>query len=323
MRARRSAALQTWLACHAVGTCLLLNCLLLPLLWRIQLPQPLHWILDLAVHWQWLYAALLTVLCLLGAPWRPKWLLLLPLCALPFFTASDRLPDAAPGTKAALRIAVANVHVTSKHPGALLRWLASEPVDVLGIVELSPQFAEALQRQAPPGLRHMSLHPLSTPWGTGLLSSRPLLDSKLVHAADGVARLEATLEIDGRPVRIVVVHPKPPMTESTQIARDALMKAVSRDAGSVPTVVVGDINATPWSRPLLDAAEDGLRRATTLAPTWRAGWRVLPGIPIDHILATPPLSVGTASRGPGIGSDHLPVRAELHWTSSPVSATDR
>lgn len=283
--------------------------LLSPFAVGLPLPDALYWPLDLAVHWQWLYAAVLAAACLLAARWRPRRLWLLPLCLLPLVTASVALPRAAAGTPA-LQIAFANVHVSNADPARLLAWLARAPVDVLALAEVSPPFAAALQREAPGVLPYRVLHPRNDPWGIAVFSRIPLHDVRLVAAADGVPRLEATLDAGG-PVRLVVLHPKPPMSPVMLRQRDAIVHAVARDGDALPRIVVGDFNASPWSRPLRDATHLGLRRATGLAPTWRAQWRLRPGIPIDHVLASTHWRVRSAEVGPDIGSDHRPVRVEL------------
>jgi endonuclease/exonuclease/phosphatase (EEP) superfamily protein YafD len=78
---------------------------------------------------------------------------------------------------------------------------------------------------------------------------------------------------------------------------------------SMPLIVAGDLNATPWSSAFAVAARHGLDRASGLAPTWP---RRHVGIPIDHVLADTHWRRGEAQRGPDIGSDHLPVRVALH-----------
>ena len=303
-------------ACLCLLAAAALAGLLLPLAMRLALPAPLRWPLDLAVHWQWPYALAFACACLVGAWWRRRWLLLLPLCALPWATASDALlPDA--GDAPALRVAFANVNVANADPAPLLAWIAREPVDVLAIAELSPAYADALRTRGPASLPHRTLHPLTTPWGLGLLSRAPLRDVRLVPGADGRPRLEALVEAEGQTVRLVVLHPRPPLDAAMRAERDRMVREVAAGIGAdphdTPAVVVGDFNATPWSPPLRAAAAGGLARATGLAPTWPASWRLLPGIPIDHVLATWHWSAGRTSRGPDVGSDHLPVRAELHW----------
>ena len=54
--------------------------------------QHLAWLLDLASHWQWLHLALLLGCLVLLAPRRPRWLLLAPLLALPWFSVAPKLP---------------------------------------------------------------------------------------------------------------------------------------------------------------------------------------------------------------------------------------
>ncbi len=285
--------------------------LLLPLAIRLPWPLTLRWPLDLAVHWQWLYALLLACTCLANAFSRRRWLLLLPACALPLLTASEALPTASGGTPT-LRIAFANVHVSNRDPGPLLAWLQREPVDVLAIGELSPAFADALQREAPAALRHRTFHPRQTPWGLGLLSRHPLRDVRVLTARDGIPRLEAWIDVHGTAVQIVVLHPRPPMSPAMLRDRDQTIRSVAQVAHRDARIVLGDLNASPWSPPMRDAASAGLLRATGLSATWRATWRLRPGIPIDHVLASPHWLVGRSARGPAVGSDHRPVRAELH-----------
>lgn len=292
-----------------IASCAALAGLLSPFAVTLPLPDALYWPLDLAVHWQWLYAALLAAACLLGAWWRRRSLWLLPLCLLPWATVSVPLPRASAGGHA-LRIAFANVHVSNPDPSRLLAWLAREPVDVLAIAEASPSLVDALQRRAPRAMRHHALHPRLDPWGLAVFSRMPLHDVRLVAGPDGVPRLEATLDVGG-PVRLVVLHPKPPMSPAMLRDRDTVLRSVVRERHALPRIVVGDLNASPWSRPLRQADDRGLRRATGLAPTWRAQWRLRPGIAIDHVLASDHWRVHRAQVGPDIGSDHRPVRVEL------------
>ena len=85
-------------------------------------------------------------------------------------------------------------------------------------------------------------------------------------------------------------------------------------------VVVGDLNATPWShahRTLRNRA--GLsdsQRGAGLQPTWLTGLGPLM-IPIDHALHTPDLISGDRRTGPAAGSDHRPLVEEIAWAAPP------
>lgn len=79
-------------------------------------------------------------------------------------------------------------------------------------------------------------------------------------------------------------------------------------------IVMGDLNATPWSRPFA-----WLRERTGLCDS-RAGFGIqasfpaasaLLRIPIDHLLASCPIGVRERRIGRDVGSDHLPVVVDL------------
>ncbi len=83
----------------------------------------------------------------------------------------------------------------------------------------------------------------------------------------------------------------------------------------MPVLVVGDLNATPWSHGL-----QLLRDGTTLDnrspdPSWTPTWNVAIAfaIPIDHALVTPPLVVARRQIGPDVGSDHRPQLLDIGW----------
>lgn len=82
-------------------------------------------------------------------------------------------------------------------------------------------------------------------------------------------------------------------------------------------LVMGDFNATPFSRILsVIEVKANLRRVTFL-PSWPAT-AGLPQIAIDHIFLSPGLSlIGRARIGEAAGSDHFPVTARVAVPLSP------
>ncbi|MBT8213936.1 MAG: endonuclease/exonuclease/phosphatase family protein [Acidimicrobiia bacterium] len=120
-------------------------------------------------------------------------------------------------------------------------------------------------------------------------------------------------------VVVLAAHPRSPTNSDGSNKRDDLLAALTDLAAAEgeATIVVGDLNATPWShavRSLQDEAE--LRNSLQgygLQPTWHADWRLF-AIPIDHALMSQDLTTVSRSTGPANGSDHLPVTV----TISPV-----
>lgn len=101
-------------------------------------------------------------------------------------------------------------------------------------------------------------------------------------------------------------------------AGDALLAWIADWAArqTDPVVVLGDLNATPWShafRSLVDEA--GLvnsLRGRGLQPSCPAPLGLL-GIPIDHLLHSPALATVERERGPAFGSDHRMLHVRLAW----------
>jgi endonuclease/exonuclease/phosphatase (EEP) superfamily protein YafD len=79
-------------------------------------------------------------------------------------------------------------------------------------------------------------------------------------------------------------------------------------------VVVGDLNATPWSHAYgvlrLGGGLVDTLRGRGLQPTWPEGWGFLM-IPIDHVLHTRGLGSADRRTGPAFGSTHRPVLVRI------------
>ena len=117
------------------------------------------------------------------------------------------------------------------------------------------------------------------------------------------------------------VHPRPPEDAAKTAARDALFvelaAMVSRE--TLPVVVIGDFNATPWSYAFRDfSAETGLvnsQKGYGLAATWPTGLPITL-VPLDHMLHSESLTTVERDIGPDLGSDHLPLTVEVSLAAS-------
>lgn len=115
-------------------------------------------------------------------------------------------------------------------------------------------------------------------------------------------------------VRVIALHPTPPVNGVATIERDHVIAAAAREAAAAPvSLLVGDFNATPWSRVMIDLKKTGLQRVDCGAP-WRSTWRSrlpLAGLPIDHAYVGRDIRGATCRVGPDIGSDHYPLIIDL------------
>jgi endonuclease/exonuclease/phosphatase (EEP) superfamily protein YafD len=88
-------------------------------------------------------------------------------------------------------------------------------------------------------------------------------------------------------------------------ASKLMFAAARQQANQGRTLVVGDMNATPWSERLRTFSIEMSRLSPALSSTWFSSLPVL-GLPIDQAFATTDLRA-SAKVGPGVGSDHLPL----------------
>lgn len=167
----------------------------------------------------------------------------------------------------------------------------------------------------------------------GLYSKRPMT-GRLVYAdssrkVTNQANIIARFKFNQQPVTILVAHPASPIQPShLEWQKTSFRKwGKERVALGKNLLIVGDLNTAPWSvefRRLLK--ETGLRDSQVgfgLQPSWptflpfvrdnqlKSALALPFGIPIDHILVSDNIQVLTRHTGPFIGSDHLPVVAEL------------
>ena len=124
------------------------------------------------------------------------------------------------------------------------------------------------------------------------------------------------------PVSILTVHPLAPTDSERSSLRNAQL-AFAADwaagAGS-PKIVVGDLNATPWSwafRRLLD--EGGLRNSQTgfgLQSSFPVTSISVLRVPIDHLLHDDALRIRDRRLGPEVGSDHFSLIVDLELAAT-------
>lgn len=143
-----------------------------------------------------------------------------------------------------------------------------------------------------------------------ILSKLPIVESEARGRWDGPSFIRAKLGPEAGGLTVWGVHTiRFPHSQAQFRQVTEISKLIETTPG--PKLVMGDFNATPFSRILgVLEARANLTRLTYL-PTWpsQAG---LPQVAIDHIFVSPGL---TLLQGPQIGeaagSDHYPVTARI------------
>lgn len=200
----------------------------------------------------------------------------------------------------AVTVLNSNVRVDGAAVDEIVELAVTGAVDAIVLLEASRRFAASVVDGARRrGLDLVSetdepLNPVTgAPRGTGAYPTsllvradlRPRFGTALPGALLG--SLSATVNVDGRQLDLVAVHPPPPFpSQITQWRAD--LDQVARWC-SRPAVIAGDLNATldhPPFRRLLDAGcvDTAALSGNALSGTWRSTWPRSLTIPIDHVL---------------------------------------
>jgi hypothetical protein len=130
-----------------------------------------------------------------------------------------------------------------------------------------------------------------------------------------LSSLELVAQTEAGPVPVLAMHTSRPVRAHGARKRDQQLAGAATWARGVdgPVLVVGDLNATPWTGAFVDLLDDGDLRDSTRGfgyqPSFPAGWS-LAGIPIDQSLYRDGLVPVRRELGPSFGSAHRSLVVE-------------
>lgn len=284
------------------------------------------WWLDLFAHFRVQCAGALGLALVLaglarrGSLAATAGLLLLADLALlvPYAIPEDRVSVGAP-----LRLAHLNVLTSNRQHAAVVAWISGTGADLVLVQEVDSRWAAALA--SVPGYRPLDVLARADNFGLAALvregsALEVVARERLVFA--GLPALGYQLRHEGRALALLSLHTLPPVSRANaavrdeQLVRAAEWAAVQAEAGRAP-VVIGDLNATPFSAGVRPLRTVGLRDSLAAGGLLEAGsWPALPGplrIAIDHCWHDPGLVTVQRTVGPALGSDHRPLEVGLAW----------
>lgn len=143
-----------------------------------------------------------------------------------------------------------------------------------------------------------------------LLSRWPLQEVEC-HAFQGTLKgrglLRAIIEVEGRPVQVLITH--------LALAKHGRMRQVRQLLPflqtSLPTILLGDLNCGQGASELRLLREEGGLQSPTHQPATFPSWS--PQWQFDHILISEELQFAEVWTCAGQRSDHLPLMARLQW----------
>lgn len=282
----------------------------------------LAWPLDLFAHFRVQYAALFLLLAAALLLYRRYWIALaasigcvVSAVALFPYLMSEPVPVAVAKTREeTFRLVSFNVWFRNTDMARTAEYIEKLRPDAVVLLELTPSQAQMLVPLLP-SYPHYHIEPSRL--GAAVFTRWPMISAESVSLAQGGA-VAAHLTVDwrGTPVDVLGVHLNWPLGPRNSQFRNQELDSLARfsKAQQRPLVVAGDFNLTPWSEYFKDAlAASGLHDAARgfgLARSWPSQFAPV-GIRIDHCLLSPQWRSIDTHIGPSLGSDHLPIVADL------------
>lgn len=156
--------------------------------------------------------------------------------------------------------------------------------------------------------------PQEDSYGMILASRYPLRDGEVRFLLnEEVPSISCVVTLPGgRDVRVIALHPEPPLPNRDTLGRDAEILLVAEEARDekMPLIVTGDLNDVAWSRTtrrflrisgLLDPRQGRGLFNSFDARYWFLRW------PLDHIFHSSEFELVTIERQRFVGSDHFPM----------------
>ena len=225
-----------------------------------------------------------------------------------------------PNTASTISVLACNVKESNREYHLVQDMLREARPDVAVFMETNADWGEALQRGFE-DYPYTILQPQENSYGMVLASRFPLKDSEVRFLLNKeVPSISCIVTLPGgSDVRIIALHPEPPLPLRDTYGRDAEILLVAEEAQSEtrPLIVTGDLNDVAWSRTtrrflrisgLLDPRQGRGLFNSFDARYWFLRW------PLDHIFHSHHFELVAIERQRFVGSDHFPMYYKLALT---------
>lgn len=298
-----------------------------------------------------LLVALLLLSILTGFPLKPNkgvifWIFTIPLLASVLLQAlwavqftplrpvsvqhSYMTPESASTSDRAIRLITANVDYENPDPTNAMRMLMDQDPDILALVETDMNWDNLIES-------HRSTHPhivkelREKGRGVALLSRFSIENAEVKYLVDE-DRPSIWVQFcipNHECVNLIITHPAPPglpkreskgrhSSEKRDIELDLIAEHIA-DHSNELWILAGDFNDVGWSWTTMQAKHtSGLldpRIGRGMFNTFPASYPFI-RYPIDHVLVSEPFKLIQMRSLDTIGSDHLPLLADLELPSN-------
>ncbi|MCO6429847.1 MAG: endonuclease/exonuclease/phosphatase family protein, partial [Deltaproteobacteria bacterium] len=211
-----------------------------------------------------------------------------------------------------LRILYANVQTSNRDKESLLHLINNEQPDIIALLETDQAWVDAVSKGVT-GYPLQISKPRTDNFGMAVFSRLPLAGEIRNFGDELPPSFSIPLKrANGGELRLIVLHCIPPLTQDALYLNWLLLRRAASDLrfSDVPTLIVGDLNATPYSRFFRDFQDWAALNYGWQGRGWTPTWNVkFPPIQlmIDHVFSKGSIVITEINTGREIGSDHLPL----------------
>jgi endonuclease/exonuclease/phosphatase (EEP) superfamily protein YafD len=234
------------------------------------------------------------------------------LLVLPLYTDS---PTEAATSSEELTIVSFNVAQRASLRDATFNWLDTVDADLVVLAEATDEWVAAEGFAD----RYSSLTEMPPDRTVGItVYADQDATTELIRASsarDYAVRIETA--VGDQPIVVYAVQSRGASNASDSSLRDEYLAEITRlvNAETLPTVVVGDLEASPWSHAFRhlesEASLTNSLRGYGIQATWPADRWAFFRIPVDHLLHSSELTTVDRYLGPSLGVDHRPIVVSL------------
>jgi endonuclease/exonuclease/phosphatase (EEP) superfamily protein YafD len=226
------------------------------------------------------------------------------------------LPSAARGER--LTVLHANLLFSNPQIDDAITTILDADADVIALSELTPEFAAAIDAsEIGERYPYRTLKPGRAAVGLGIWSRVPLTDGE---ALDGTTMTLATdVELDGRPLSLVLAHPLPPLFDAERWRRETDAMVAMPGARRSRTLLVADLNVSYFHPPLrrwtraMEMRNVHAALGEGFSVSWPTDEPVPPFVRLDHALVGSDVTATAIDDVTVPGSDHRAFVVTVAW----------
>ncbi|MEM1293861.1 MAG: endonuclease/exonuclease/phosphatase family protein [Verrucomicrobiota bacterium] len=284
--------------------------------------ERIWWIADLFAHLR-PFLAIMLVVCAFFFLWKKNVRLrniatggiaLAVVLTLP--PLLKKAPIAAPeGSAKSFSVYSQNIAFRNENKSAVIAQIRESDADIVLLQEVTAGWIEVLKPLLDVYQFDVT-EARETNFGMMLMSKFPIVDYGIADFSGwDVPSITATIDINGEKVAVIGTHPPPPVARDLWEVRNWHLESLAQSARlqSKPLLVIGDLNATPWSA----AYQKFVNEAEWVSAIWpgKATWKPLGlpfvGLPTDYQLVSEHFRLVEEKRLGFAGSDHRAMLLEF------------